>query len=92
MVVRHPFERLVSAYEDKILNPQPHFQYHVKVQKQIKERRKGDDVKIDFPEDLLKEKFAKKFKGKVEKSILDHSLQSFIIVKMLKAKTEQGND
>ena len=65
MLVRHPFERLMSAYEDKILNPQPHFDYHFTVQRQIKERRKKADVKIDFPEDLYKEKFATKFKGKV---------------------------
>ena len=65
MLVRHPFVRLVSAYEDKILNPQPHFQYHVTVQREIKERRNKTDLKIDFPEDLFNEKFATKFKGKV---------------------------
>ena len=35
------------------------------VQRQIKEQRTRADVKIDFPEDLYKEKFATKFKGKV---------------------------
>lgn len=52
--VRHPFVRLVSAYEDKMLNPHPFpFGYHHKIQEIIKTKRKNKDKKINFPKDLL---------------------------------------
>jgi len=54
LVVRHPFTRLVSAYEDKILNPRPVIEFHEKVQAEIKSRRRNDEkYKIVFPEHLL---------------------------------------
>lgn len=54
MIVRHPFVRLVSAYEDKMLNPHPFpFNYHHKIQEQIKSRRQNKNKKIHFPKDLL---------------------------------------
>ena len=42
MIVRHPFSRLVSAYEDKMLNPKPLLEYHKKVQNEIKKRNSND--------------------------------------------------
>jgi len=56
MLVRHPFVRLVSAYEDKMLNPHPFpYKYHHKVQEQIKEKiRINKKKRIFFPKDLLR--------------------------------------
>ena len=53
--VRHPFVRLVSAYEDKMLNPHPFpFTYHHKIQETIKKRRRNKRITtINFPKDLL---------------------------------------
>ena len=46
--------RLVSAYEDKMLNPHPFpFVYHHKIQEKIKRMRKNKNKKIVFPKDLL---------------------------------------
>ena len=54
LIVRHPFTRLVSAYEDKMLNPRPDMEYHKTVQEEIKRKRgKGEEHRIDFPEHLL---------------------------------------
>jgi len=54
LIVRHPFVRLVSAYEDKMLNPHPYpYAYHHRVQEEIKAARGGRRVKIRFPEDVL---------------------------------------
>eukprot|EP00090_Calanus_glacialis_P004511 TRINITY_DN13371_c0_g2_i2.p1 TRINITY_DN13371_c0_g2~~TRINITY_DN13371_c0_g2_i2.p1 ORF type:complete len:436 (+),score=75.83 TRINITY_DN13371_c0_g2_i2:79-1386(+) len=54
MIVRHPFTRLVSAYEDKMLNPKPLLEYHKTVQNEIKRRRgKSEDQNFVFPKHLL---------------------------------------
>ena len=54
MIVRHPFVRLVSAYEDKMLNPHPFpFAFHHKIQETIKKRRTSKNKRISFPRDLL---------------------------------------
>ena len=54
MIVRHPFVRLVSAYEDKMLNPHPFpFAFHHKIQETIKARRTSKNKRISFPRDLL---------------------------------------
>ena len=68
LLVRHPLVRLVSAYEDKMLNPHPFpYAYHrrqrqnrfdtnqcnVRVQEEIRSTRGGRKVVINFPEDLL---------------------------------------
>ena len=56
MLVRHPFIRLVSAYEDKMLNPMPGLEYHKNVQADIKrKRRKNENYEIVFPKHLLME-------------------------------------
>ena len=54
LLVRHPFIRLVSAYEDKMLNPRPGMKYHKTVQEERK-RRSGKDAehRIVFPSHLL---------------------------------------
>jgi len=57
LLVRHPLVRLVSAYEDKMLNPHPFpYAYHHRVQEEIKSARAGKKVGINFPEDLLHSK------------------------------------
>ena len=54
MMVRHPFVRLVSAYEDKMLNPHPFpYKYHHQIQEKIKKRRTNKKKRINFPKDLL---------------------------------------
>ena len=54
LIVRHPFIRLVSAYEDKMLNPRPGMKYHKTVQEEIKLRRgKDEEHRIVFPRHLL---------------------------------------
>ena len=54
LLVRHPFTRLVSVYEDKILNPEPLLEYHKKVQSEIKSRRgKTSEPRLLFPAHLL---------------------------------------
>jgi len=54
LIVRHPFVRLVSAYEDKMLNPHPFpYAYHHRVQEEIKSARGGRQVQISFPDDVL---------------------------------------
>ena len=54
--VRHPFVRLVSAYEDKMLNPHPYpYELHHKIQQTIKRRRTKNQT-IQFPKELLKSK------------------------------------
>ena len=54
LIVRHPFIRLVSAYEDKMLNPRPGLKYHKTVQEEIKRRRgKDEEHRIVFPRHLL---------------------------------------
>jgi len=67
LIVRHPFSRLVSAYEDKILNPAPNLKYHKMIQGKIKGLRKeGKTYKIEFPKYLLaKEKYQRMLKRKV---------------------------
>ena len=70
MMVRHPFTRLVSAYEDKMLNPKPLLDYHKTVQKEIKSRRMRLKLKtrnFTFPSHLLEtEKFQLMLKRKVK--------------------------
>ena len=47
--------RLVSAYEDKMLNPHPFpFPYHHKIQQTIQKRRTNKNKRINFPPELLK--------------------------------------
>ena len=54
MMVRHPFVRLVSAYEDKMLNPHPFpYKYHHQIQEKIKKKRKNKKKTINFPKDIL---------------------------------------
>lgn len=54
LIVRHPFVRLVSAYEDKMLSPHPFpYAYHHRVQEEIKSARGERQVRISFPEDVL---------------------------------------
>ena len=67
LLVRHPFTRLVSVYEDKILNPEPLLEYHKTVQKEIKSRRgKTSEQKFLFPTHLLEtEKYRLMLKRKV---------------------------
>ena len=67
MLVRHPFTRLVSAYEDKMLNPKPLLEYHKTVQNEIKSRRgKTAEHRIIFPAHLLEtEKYQLMLKRKV---------------------------
>jgi len=57
MIVRHPFVRLVSAYEDKMLNPHPFpYKHHHRIQEKIKKRRTNKEAKITFPAELLNSK------------------------------------
>ena len=71
LLVRHPLVRLVSAYEDKMLNPHPFpYAYHhrqgqnidleaqckSRIQEEIKSARAGRKVRINFPQDLLHSK------------------------------------
>ena len=74
LIVRHPFSRLVSAYEDKILNPAPNLKYHKMIQGKIKGLRKeGKTYKIEFPKYLLaKEKYQRMLKRKVMKLIFGY--------------------
>jgi len=69
MMVRHPFTRLVSAYEDKMLNPKPLLDYHKTVQNEIKSRRMRLKLKtrnFTFPSYLLEtEKFQLMLKRKI---------------------------
>jgi len=67
MLVRHPFTRLVSAYEDKMLNPKPLLEYHKTVQNEIKSRRgKAIEHKLIFPAHLLEtEKYQLMLKRKI---------------------------
>merc|ERR1711892_1254136 len=67
LLVRHPFTRLVSVYEDKILNPEPLLEYHKTVQKEIKSRRgKTSEQKFLFPAHLLEtEKYRLMLKRKI---------------------------
>ena len=67
LVVRHPFVRLVSAYEDKMLNPRPVLEYHKMIQTEIKKKRgKDEEHRIEFPEHLLmSEMYKKMIKKKV---------------------------
>ena len=54
--VRHPFVRLVSAYEDKMLNPHPYpYEHHHEIQQTIKRRRTKNQT-INFPKELLNSK------------------------------------
>ena len=72
MIVRHPFSRLVSAYEDKMLNPKPLLKYHKSVQNEIKKRRaKPEESNFVFPNHLLfSEKYQLLLKRKVSWNIL----------------------
>ena len=72
LIVRHPFNRLVSAYEDKILNPRPVMKFHEKVQAEIKKRRrKGEVHKIVFPEHLLQsEQYQRWLRRKVHAKLI----------------------
>ena len=67
LIVRHPFTRLVSAYEDKMLNPRPKLEFHKNVQEQIRNARKEpESFSIEFPEYLLrKEKYQIMLRRKV---------------------------
>jgi len=57
LLVRHPLVRLVSAYEDKMLNPHPFpYAFHHRVQEEIRSARGGRKVEINFPQDLLHSK------------------------------------
>ena len=69
MIVRHPFVRLVSAYEDKMLNPHPFpYNYHHKIQETIKKRRRNKKKTINFPKDLLNsQKYQQMLRRKVLK-------------------------
>lgn len=67
LIVRHPFVRLVSAYEDKILNPRTGLEYHRKVQKEIRKKRvKDEEHRIVFPEYLL---LTDKYKGMLKRKV-----------------------
>ena len=73
MLVRHPFIRLVSAYEDKMLNPRPGLEYHKTVQKEIKrKRRKYREHKIDFPKHLL---MTKKYQLMLRKKVFTYKVK-----------------
>ena len=74
MIVRHPFVRLVSAYEDKMLNPHPFpYNYHHKIQETIKKRRRNKQKTIHFPKDLLNsKKYQQMLRRKVFKSFPFH--------------------
>ena len=71
LVVRHPFVRLVSAYEDKILNPRTGLEYHRKVQEEIRKKRvKNEEHRIVFPEYLLvTDMYKRMLKTKVKQNI-----------------------
>ena len=81
MIVRHPFIRLVSAYEDKILNPKPGLEYHKTVQDEIKrKRRKGGEHSIVFPEYLLKtQRYQMMLRKKVRRNSTDSIYRLFLI-------------
>lgn len=83
MIVRHPFSRLVSAYEDKMLNPKPLLEYHKTVQNEIKKRRtKSKEIKFVFPKHLLEsEKYQlllKRKKTTMEELNSQPSFQEFV--------------
>jgi len=83
MLVRHPFIRLVSAYEDKMLNPRPGLEYHKNVQTDIKrKRRKNENYEIVFPKHLLiEEKYQIMMRKKVTSMktlMLQPSFEEFI--------------
>jgi len=68
MIVRHPFVRLVSAYEDKMANPHPFpYKYHHSIQEEIKRKRKNKNQTIDFPQDLIK---SKKYQRNLAKKLI----------------------
>ena len=80
IIVRHPFVRLVSAYEDKMLNPHPFpYNYHHKIQETIKRRRRNKKKTINFPKDLLNsQKYQQMLRRKVFKSFSLHQYQIII--------------
>ena len=80
MIVRHPFVRLVSAYEDKMLNPHPFpYNYHHKIQETIKKRRRNKKKTINFPKDLLNsQKYQQMLRRKVLKSFSLHQYQIIV--------------
>ena len=80
MIVRHPFVRLVSAYEDKMLNPHPFpYNYHHKIQETIKKRRRNKQKTINFPKDLLNsKKYQQMLRRKVFKSFPFHQYPYFL--------------
>ena len=80
IIVRHPFVRLVSAYEDKMLNPHPFpYNYHHKIQETIKRRRRNKKKTINFPKDLLNsQKYQQMLRRKVFKSFSLHHYQIII--------------
>ena len=83
MLVRHPFTRLVSAYEDKMLNPRPGMEYHKTVQEEIKSRRgKTLEHKIVFPKHLLMtERYQLMLRKKVRQMLFLKSKQIFVLHK-----------
>ena len=84
MIVRHPFVRLVSAYEDKMLNPHPFpYNYHHKIQETIKKRRRNKKKTINFPKDLLNsQKYQQMLRRQVLKIIL-HKHPFIITLKVI---------
>ena len=82
MIVRHPFIRLVSAYEDKMLNPKPELEYFKTVQEEIKrKRRKDGEHNIVFPEYLLKTtRYQMMLRKKVRRNSTDSIYRLFLIL------------
>ena len=99
MVVRHPFTRLVSAYEDKILDPNTILKFHREIQEYIKSTRKNKtSFKLQFPNYLLDdEKYQNYLKeGKTTLEVLEKqpSFKEFvewIIVKADKKDTKMSD-
>ena len=79
LIVRHPFVRLVSAYEDKILNPRTGLEYHRKVQEDIKKKRvKDEDHRIVFPNYLLQtEHYKRMLETKVKQNTRKVNLRKY---------------
>ena len=69
VIVRHPFERLVYAYEDKIFHPKPKLEFHKQIQDEIKQKRKkGEHVNIELSKELLMtEEYQKMLRTKVSR-------------------------